>query len=175
LKQRNLDRVLFQGRFRFFEGDLLRLNLEKMIGGVNKVAHLAGEPGVRASWGERFSIYVSRNVRTTQRLMEAASRVGLEQFCLASSSSVYGPDNCGPATEDDPRRPASPHGLSRLVAEELVELYAREHVVPVAVLRYFTVYGPRQRPEMILSWFISLATLAGSRSKSSGTAPRAGR
>jgi nucleoside-diphosphate-sugar epimerase len=86
LKQRNLDRVLFQRRFRFFEGDLSRLNLEKMIGGVNKVAHLAVEPGVRASWGERFSIYVSRNVRTTQRLMEAASRVGLEQFCLASSS-----------------------------------------------------------------------------------------
>jgi UDP-glucuronate 4-epimerase len=96
LKQRNLDRALSHGRFRFFEGDLLRSNLDKMISGVDKVAHLAGEPGVRSSWGERFSVYVKRNVQATQRLLEAASCVGVEQFVLASSSSVYGPDNGGP-------------------------------------------------------------------------------
>jgi UDP-glucuronate 4-epimerase len=157
LKQRNLDRALSHGRFRFFEGDLLRSNLDKIIGGVDKVAHLAGEPGVRSSWGERFSVYVDRNVQATQRLLEAASRVGLEQFVLASSSSVYGPDNGGPVAEDDLRRPASPYGLSKLVAEELVGLYEKEHAVPATILRYFTVYGPRQRPEMALSRFISLA------------------
>ena len=157
LKQRNLDRALSRGRFRFLEGDLLRSNLDKIVGGVDKVVHLAGEPGVRASWGQRFPIYLERNVRTTQRLLEAASRVGLEQFVLASSSSVYGPDNGGPVAEEAPRRPASPYGLSKLAAEELVGLYAREHVVPATILRYFTVYGPRQRPEMALSRFISLA------------------
>ncbi len=157
LKQRNLDRALSHGRFRFFEGDLLRSNLDKIIGGVDKVAHLAGEPGVRASWGERFSVYVERNVRTTQRLLEAASLVRPEHVVLASSSSVYGPDNGGPVAEDDPRRSASPYGLSKLAAEELVRLYAREHAVPATILRYFTVYGPRQRPEMALSRFISLA------------------
>src|SRR5215210_868596 len=75
LKQQNLDRALSHGRFRFLEGDLLRSNLDKIIGSVDKVAHLAGEPGVRASWGERFSIYVERNVQATQRLLEAASRM----------------------------------------------------------------------------------------------------
>jgi UDP-glucose 4-epimerase len=157
LKQRNLDRMLPHGRFRFLEDDLLHSNLDKIIGGVDKVAHLAGEPGVRSSWGERFSVYVERNVQATQRLLEAASRVGTEQFVLASSSSVYGPDNRAPVAEDDPRRPASPYGLSKLAAEELVELYAREHAVPATILRYFTVYGPRQRPEMALSGFISLS------------------
>ncbi len=157
LKQRNLDRALSHGRFRFLEGDLLRSNLDKIIGGVDKVAHLAGEPGVRSSWGERFSVYVERNVQGTQRLLEATSRVGLEQFVLASSSSVYGPDNGGPVAEDDLRRPASPYGLSKLAAEELVGIYAREHEMPATILRYFTVYGPRQRPEMVLSRFISLA------------------
>jgi UDP-glucose 4-epimerase len=156
LKQRNLDRTLSHGRFRFLEGDLLHSNLDKIIGDVDKVVHLAGEPGVRSSWGERFSVYVERNVRATQRLLEAASHVGLEQFVLASSSSVYGPDNGGPVAENDPQRPASPYGLSKLAAEELVGLYAREHAVPATILRYFTVYGPRQRPEMALSRFISL-------------------
>jgi UDP-glucuronate 4-epimerase len=157
LKRRNLDWALSHGRFRFFEGDLLRSNLDKIIGGVDKVAHLAGEPGVRASWGERFSVCLDRNVRTTQRLLEAASCMRPEQFVLASSSSVYGTDGGGPVAENDPRRPASPYGLSKLAAEEIVGLYAREHAVSATILRYFTVYGPRQRPEMALSRFISLA------------------
>lgn len=156
-KQQNLARALSNEHFRFVEGDLLRLNLDGLIDGVDKVAHLAGEPGVRTSWGEKFSTYLERNVQTTQRLLEAAAHVGLEQFVLASSSSVYGPDSGGPVSESDPRRPASPYGLSKLAAEELVRLYEREHAVPATILRYFTVYGPRQRPEMALSRFISLA------------------
>ena len=157
-KRRNLSRALSHERFRFVEGDLLRLDLEEITGGVDRVAHLAGEPGVRSSWGERFSTYLDRNVRTTQRLLEAVAVAGPEHFVLASSSSIYGPDNGGPVDEDAPKRPASPYGMSKLAAEELVGLYGRERGVPATVLRYFTVYGPRQRPEMALSRFISLAS-----------------
>lgn len=156
-KQQNLSRALSHERFRFVEGDLLRLDLDGLLGGVDKVAHLAGEPGVRCSWGDRFSVYMERNVQTTQHLLEAASRNGRKHLVYASSSSVYGPDNGGPASEEAPRRPASPYGLSKLAAEELIRLYSREREVPATILRYFTVYGPRQRPEMALSRFISLA------------------
>lgn len=157
-KQRNLSWALSRERFRFVEGDLLRLDLDGLVGGVDGVVHLAGEPGVRSSWGERFSVYTERNIQTTQRLLEAASRNGLERFVYASSSSVYGPDYGKPVAEDTPCRPSSPYGLSKLAAEELVRLYGREHNVPATILRYFTVYGPRQRPEMALSRFISLAS-----------------
>ena len=157
VKRQNISRALSHEHFRFVEGDLLSLDLDGLLGGVDEVAHLAGEPGVRSSWGERFSAYTERNVQTTQRLLEAASRTGLEHFVYASSSSVYGPDNGGPVAEEAPRRPASPYGLSKLAAEELVRLYSWERGVPATVLRYFTVYGPRQRPEMALSRFISAA------------------
>jgi UDP-glucuronate 4-epimerase len=157
-KQQNLSRALSHERFRFVEGDLLHLDLDGLLGGVDKVVHLAGEPGVRCSWGERFSAYTERNVETTQRLLEAASRNGRKHLVYASSSSVYGPDKGGPVCEEAPCRPASPYGLSKLAAEELIRLYGRERGVPATILRYFTVYGPRQRPEMALSRFISLAS-----------------
>ncbi len=157
-KRRNLSRALSHKYFRFVEGDLLRLDLEELTGGVDRVAHLAGEPGVRSSWGERFSTYLERNVRTTQRLLEAVAVTGPEHFVLASSSSIYGSDAGGPVNEDAPRRPASPYGMSKLAAEELVGLYGRERGVAATILRYFTVYGPRQRPEMALSRFIALAS-----------------
>ena len=156
-KRQNMSWALSNERFRLIEGDLLRLNLDELLRDVDGAAHLAGEPGVRSSWGERFSVYMERNVQTTQRLLEAASRTGLEHFVYASSSSVYGPDNGGPVAEEAPRRPASPYGLSKLAAEELVRLYGRERGVKATVLRYFTVYGPRQRPEMALASFISAA------------------
>src|SRR5918994_7019444 len=100
---------------------------------------------------------MERNVRATQRLLEAVWRAGSPRFVHASSSSVYGPDGGRPTGEDAARKPASPYGLSKLAAEELVELYARERGLPATVLRYFTVYGPRQRPEMALSRFIFAA------------------
>jgi UDP-glucuronate 4-epimerase len=90
-KQRNLDRALSHGGYRFFEDDLSHSNLNKIIGGVDKVAHLTGEPGVHSCWGERFSVYVERDVQATQRLLEAVSRVRSKHVVLASSSSVYGP------------------------------------------------------------------------------------
>ena len=154
VKRRNISAALSNARFHLVEGDLCRMDLGSVLAGVDRVAHLAGEPGVRLSWGERFEAYLQRNVYATQRLADAASEAGLGRFVHASSSSVYGPDGGGPVGEGAPRRPASPYGLSKLAAEEAVGLYAREKGLRATVLRYFTVYGPRQRPEMALSRFI---------------------
>jgi UDP-glucuronate 4-epimerase len=128
-RQQNQSRALSHKRFRFVEGELLRLDLDRLLGGVDKVAHLAGEPGVRCSWGERFSVYTERNVQTTQRLLEAASRNGCIHLVYTSPSSVYGPGNGESVSEEALRRPASPYGLSKLAAEELIWLYGRERRV----------------------------------------------
>jgi nucleoside-diphosphate-sugar epimerase len=155
-KERNLRAAMDAQRFELVEGDLLTLDLEDLLGETDAVLHLAGEPGVRRSWGGNFGRYMERNVLTTQRLLEAIS--GSEtRFVYVSSSSVYGGDGGEPVAEDHPRRPASPYGTSKLAAEELVELYRRERGVPATVLRYFTVYGPRQRPEMALARFLFAA------------------
>ena len=153
----NLEGALGHERFRLVEGDLLDLDLDALLDGVESVAHLAGEPGVRRSWGPNFPRYVARNVVTTERLLEAVARAGGTRLVYASSSSVYGSDPGRPVDEDHPLTPASPYALSKLAAEELVGLYGRERGVPGTVLRYFTVYGPRQRPEMALSRFLFAA------------------
>ncbi len=155
-KERNLSAATEEPGFELLEGDLLSLEPDELLLGINAVFHLAGEPGVRRSWGDNFGRYVERNVLTTQRLLEAASGSDA-RFVYVSSSSVYGGDAGGPVAEDHPRRPASPYGMSKLAAEELVELYRRERDVPATVLRYFTVYGPRQRPEMALARFLFAA------------------
>lgn len=156
-KERNLEDASGHVGFRLIEGDLLDLDLDALLDGVEGVAHLAGEPGVRRSWGPNFPRYMARNVLTTERLLEAAGRKGGTRFVFASSSSVYGSDAGRPVNENHPRTPASPYALSKLAAEELVGLHARERGVPGTVLRYFTVYGPRQRPEMALSRFLFAA------------------
>jgi len=154
----NLARISEKESFYLVEGDLLDLNFDDLLQGVDSVAHLAAQPGVRASWGDNFTLYLERNVAATQRLLEALSKRSVERFVFASSSSVYGSVDAGPVREDSRLRPASPYGLSKLAAEELVKLYARQRGVPATVLRYFTVYGPRQRPDMALTRFISAAT-----------------
>lgn len=157
-KVRNLASVIGGPGFELFDRDLLTLDLDEVIPETDAIFHLAGEPGVRRSWGGNFGRYLERNVLTTQRLLEAVSRSGTK-FIYVSSSSVYGGDGGGPVDEDHSRRPASPYGASKLAAEELVELYRRERGVPATVLRYFTVYGPRQRPEMALARFLLAASL----------------
>jgi UDP-glucuronate 4-epimerase len=156
-KERNLASAVREDGFRLVEGDLLELELDELLRGVEGVVHLAGEPGVRRSWGSNFSRYLERNVLSTQRLLEAAWRNATPRFVYASSSSVYGTDPGHPVGEDHGRRPASPYGFSKLAAEDLIGLYARERDISATILRYFTVYGPRQRPEMALSRFISAA------------------
>jgi UDP-glucuronate 4-epimerase len=153
-KERNLESASRKGGFRLVEGDLLDLDLDGLVRGVDGIVHLAGEPGVRRSWGGALRRYLERNVLSTERLLEAAWRNGVPRFVYASSSSVYGSDPGHPVDEDYPRRPTSPYGLSKLAAEELIQLYRRERGVPGTILRYFTVYGPRQRPEMAVSRFI---------------------
>ena len=156
-KERNLGDALDHTGFQLVEGDLLDLDLEVLLEGVGHVAHLAAEPGVRRSWGRNFPRYVARNVVATERLLEAAGKVGDTKVVYASSSSVYGSDSGHPVDEVHERSPASPYALSKLAAEELVGLYGRERGVQGTVLRYFTVYGPRQRPEMALSRFLFAA------------------
>jgi UDP-glucuronate 4-epimerase len=156
-KERNLACAVREDGFRLVEGDLLELELDELLRGIEGIVHLAGEPGVRRSWGENFSRYLERNVLSTQRLLEAVWRNATPRFVYASSSSVYGADPGYPVGEDHRRRPASPYGFSKLAAEDLIGLYIRERGVRATILRYFTVYGPRQRPEMALSRFISAA------------------
>lgn len=156
-KERNIAGAMREDGFRLVEGDLLTVDLGALLRGIDGVVHLAGEPGVRRSWGSNFSKYLDRNVLATQRLLEAAEKGGVPKFVYASSSSVYGSDRGGPVPEEGSRTPASPYALSKLAAEEVVGLYERERGVSTTVLRYFTVYGPRQRPEMALSRFIFAA------------------
>ena len=141
------------------EGDLLDVDLGPFLQGVSVVFHLAGQPGVRASW-EDFDLYTRTNVTATQRLLDAARGASIDRFVVASSSSIYGDVETLPATEDMPARPVSPYGVTKLATEHLARVYCRTFGVPAVCLRYFTVYGPRQRPDMALHKLISCA-LAG--------------
>jgi UDP-glucose 4-epimerase len=142
------------------EADLRTSPLEELLDGADVVFHLAGQPGVRASWGEGFDAYVEHNVLATQRLLEAASSRGIGRFVFASSSSVYGDAERHPTAEDARLSPVSPYGVTKAAAEHLVHAYHRATGLPAVTLRYFTVYGPRQRPDMAFSRFIR-AVLAG--------------
>jgi UDP-glucuronate 4-epimerase len=159
LKRANFS-VLQDAGVELVEGDLNELDLNALVGGVDAVFHLAGQPGVRASWGETFSVYLDQNVLATQRLLEACKAAGTERFVYASSSSIYGDADRFPTSEDDLPAPISPYGVTKLAAEHLCRLYYRAYGLPTVSLRYFTIYGPRQRPDMAFTRFIA-ATLAG--------------
>ncbi|MGE5226670.1 MAG: NAD-dependent epimerase/dehydratase family protein [Planctomycetaceae bacterium] len=139
--------------------DLRTADLDGLLDGVEVVFHQAGQPGVRASW-EAFGSYVEHNVEVTQRLLAAAARRGVGRFVYASSSSVYGDAVAYPTHEDDLPHPVSPYGVTKLAAEHLCGVYASNFAVPTVSLRYFTVYGPRQRPDMAMHRMIE-AALAG--------------
>lgn len=145
-----------QPRLLPIRGDLLELNLVPLVKDVDYVVHLAGQPGVRNSLGPDFPIYTRRNIETTQRLLMACvdAGVGLQRFILASTSAVYGTAP-RPFREDGQVLPQSPYGVTKLAAEHLVQVYRRLHHLPTATLRYFTVYGPRQRPDMAFHRFIT--------------------
>lgn len=156
-KLRNLDR-LQDDNFDFLDGDLATIDLGPVLDGASAIFHQAGQPGVRKSWGEEFGLYTTQNVLVTQRLLEAARSVdSLEAFVYASSSSVYGDAESYPTSETDRPMPMSPYGVTKLAAEHLATLYAKNFGVPTVSLRYFTVYGPGQRPDMAFNKFLRAA------------------
>lgn len=136
--------------------DLFEVDLVRLLADTDVVFHQAGQPGVRASWDE-FDSYVAANIRLTQRLLEAARVSGLRRFVFASSSSIYGDADVYPTVEAALPRPVSPYGVTKLAAEHLCGVYARNWAVPTVSLRYFTVYGPRQRPDMAMHRMIRSA------------------
>jgi len=147
-KERNLEVLSSSPRFELREASLQEIELPRLLDGCDRVFHLAAQAGVRASWGAEFGIYTDNNILATQRLLEAAVGTRLSSFVFASSSSVYGDAAPLPMVEDVALHPVSPYGVSKLAAEKLCELYFVNHRVPTVSLRYFTVYGPRQRPDM---------------------------
>jgi nucleoside-diphosphate-sugar epimerase len=148
-KEANL-RDLRQARgFSFIEGDLNTVNLPVLLADQEWVFHQAAQAGVRASWGQSFEVYTACNISATQRVLEASIGARrLMRLVYASSSSVYGDTALLPVTEEAPTRPVSPYGVTKLAAEHLCTLYWHNYGVPTVSLRYFTVYGPRHRPDM---------------------------
>jgi len=147
IKERNLEPLRADGRFRFIEASLVGVNLDELLRDVQVVYHQAAQAGVRASWGREFEIYTVNNIQGTQRLLEACK--GREiRVVYASSSSVYGNTEHLPMREDHPTAPISPYGVTKLAAEHLARLYWINYQVHTVSLRYFTVYGPKQRPDM---------------------------
>jgi UDP-glucose 4-epimerase len=157
VKERNLARVRDHRAFRLVEARLQDSDLEAIVDGAGHVYHLAAQAGVRASWGREFSHYTEHNVLATQRLLEAAVRGGSPRVVYASSSSVYGDAPALPLREDGPCAPVSPYGVTKLAAEHLARLYHRNHGLPTVSLRFFTAYGPRQRPDMAFHRFLAAA------------------
>lgn len=162
LKRANLAGALTNDSFRFVEADLNDLDLVQLLADREVCFHFAAQAGVRASWGEEFDIYLRSNIRATQRLLEAALHLRrdgapFQRLVYSSSSSVYGNQTTYPVVEDVPKRPFSPYGVSKLAAEQLCVLYADNFDVPSSSLRYFTVYGPRQRPDMAFRKFLEAA------------------
>src|SRR2546425_4968765 len=153
-KERNLEGPRSWDTFHFIEGNLLEINLFPFLDGTDWVFHQAAQAGVRASWGKEFSRYIECNVLSTQRLLETVLHVkGVQRFVYASSSSVYGNTTVLPVSELVTPYPNSPYGVTKLAAEHLCTLYHRNFGVPTVSLRYFTVYGPRQRPDMAFHRF----------------------
>jgi nucleoside-diphosphate-sugar epimerase len=161
MKERNLSGLLASRGFRFVESRIQDANLQALLADRTHVFHLAAQAGVRKSWGRDFAIYTENNIEATQILLEAVTKMpSLERLVYASSSSVYGDNTPMPFREDAMTQPVSPYGVSKLAAEQLCYLYYANFKVPAVSLRYFTVYGPRQRPDMGFHKFLR-ATILG--------------
>ncbi|MGI8624326.1 MAG: NAD-dependent epimerase/dehydratase family protein, partial [Solirubrobacteraceae bacterium] len=156
-KRRNLESALDWAEFEFVPLDLARGDLRELVEECDVVFHLAAEPGVRASWGERFESYQRNNLMATQHLLEAAKHCADKPFVYAGSSSVYGQAETFPTAEDTLPQPFSPYGVTKLAAEHLCSLYHGNYGVRTVTLRYFSVYGPRQRPDMAFNRFMRAA------------------
>ncbi len=167
LKERNLGAITAaaasnaaatEGRFTFVEANLAGAALDALVADAELVFHAAAQPGVRASWGDAFAHYLRNNVLATQRLLEALRRRHSPppRVVYTSSSSVYG-DTTLPMQEDHPSAPLAPYGVTKRAAEQLCALYGQNYGIPTTILRYFSVYGPRQRPDMLIAKFLAAA------------------
>jgi UDP-glucuronate 4-epimerase len=156
-KRRNIEAVLDSEAFELYQVDLAEADPRSLVEGVDVVFHLAAEPGVRTSWGERFHSYLRNNALATQRMLEAVKEEWPERFVYASSSSIYGQAEQLPTPESTLPRPHSPYGVTKLAGEHLCGLYHANYGVPAVSLRYFSVYGPRQRPDMAFNRFCRAA------------------
>ncbi|MBW4668289.1 MAG: NAD-dependent epimerase/dehydratase family protein [Cyanomargarita calcarea GSE-NOS-MK-12-04C] len=154
LKRKNIHHLEAYPNFRLIEADIQLLDWHPLLKGVDVVYHQAAQAGVRASWGQGFRSYTERNISATQILLEAAKDAqSLKRFVFASTSSVYGDAETLPTYESICPKPVSPYGITKLAAERLCGLYQKNFGVPFVGLRYFTVYGPRQRPDMAFHKF----------------------
>ena len=152
-KRLNLEQAEDWEGFDFVPIDLARGELHDIVADCDSIFHLAAEPGVRASWGDRFEAYLRNNVLATQHLLEAAASTPEKRFVYASSSSIYGQAERHPTPEAEIPRPFSPYGVTKLAGEHMCQLYSKNHGLNTVVLRYFSVFGPRQRPDMAFNVF----------------------
>ena len=157
VKEANLATLLARPEFQFVESTIQAADLGRLVSGATHVFHLAAQAGVRKSWGRDFDVYTTNNIEATQVLLEACVGTKIERLVYASSSSVYGDDTPLPMRETAVPAPLSPYGVTKLAAEHLCNLYHANHGVPCVSLRYFTVYGPRQRPDMAFHRFLGAA------------------
>ncbi len=161
LKRKNAHILAKYPEFKLIEADIQALDWRQLLQGVEVLFHQAAQAGVRASWGDGFRQYTERNINATQIILEAAKETpSLQRMVFASTSSVYGNAETMPTPETLCPQPVSPYGITKLAAERLCWLYHQNFNVPVTALRYFTVYGPRQRPDMAFHKFFQ-AAIAG--------------
>jgi UDP-glucuronate 4-epimerase len=153
LKLKNLDTLKNHPRFTFLQKDLMLIDFQQLLSTIDVIYHLAAIPGVRSSWGTDFDPYVTSNILVTQRLLEACKSASIKQFIYASTSSIYG-EMDGKVSEDKKPAPLSPYGITKLTGEHLCHVYSKYFGIPMTILRFFTVFGPRQRPDMAFHRFI---------------------
>ncbi|MFC2170080.1 NAD-dependent epimerase/dehydratase family protein [Acidobacteriota bacterium] len=153
IKEKNILPFLKDKKFKLIAQDLNNLDLENVLKKTDYVFHLAAQAGVRTSWGKAFSAYTKNNVDATQKILEAVKNSRIKKFIFASSSSVYGHCPEIPMSETSPLIPFSPYGVTKLAAEHLCFLYHNNFEAPTVSLRFFTVYGPGQRPDMAFHRF----------------------
>ncbi len=153
-KRQNISDLQKQPSFALLEANIKDLNWVSLLEGIDVVFHQAAQAGVRASWGEQFNQYTEKNLNATQIILEGAKQTNsLKRLVYASSSSIYGDAETMPTSETVCPQPVSPYGITKLAAEQMCNVYCRNFNVPVTSLRYFTVYGPRQRPDMAFHKF----------------------
>ena len=153
-KEANLQSARTHPNFKLVEADLVTAGLSQPLSGASVVFHLAEQPSVQPSWGSQFDRYVQANIVATQRLLESLREIPVQRLIFASTSSVYGNAEMFPTKETALPKPISPYGMTKLAAEHLAFVYMQNFDIPVTTLRYFTVYGPRQRPDMAFCRFM---------------------